>query len=146
MTGYFLTRLINLTILPIFTDEAIYLRWSQIMAYDAGLRFLPLTDGKPPLFFWLMMFPIKFLANFDILFAGRLTSVLCGFLGLSGVAFTAWVLFKSKKIAALYSIFSVPSPSFTIGWRWLTRFLRGYSFGQWDYQFYLSKRQGLMSL
>ncbi len=80
------------------------------MAYDASLRFLPLTDGKPPLFFWLMMIAIKVLRNFDILFAGRLTSVLCGLLGLSGVAFTAWILFKNKKISALASIFYILSP------------------------------------
>ncbi|MDO8515040.1 MAG: glycosyltransferase family 39 protein, partial [bacterium] len=107
---YLVTRLANLTILPIFTDEAIYLRWSQIMAYDAGLRFLPLTDGKPPLFFWGMMVVIKILQNFDILFAGRLTSVLCGLLGLSGIAFTAWVLFKNKKISVLASVFYILSP------------------------------------
>lgn len=110
IVAYLVTRLINLTILPIFTDEAIYLRWSQIMAYDAGLRFLPLTDGKPPLFFWLMMIAIKILRNFDILFVGRLTSVLCGLLGLSGVAFTAWVLFKNKKISVLASLFYILSP------------------------------------
>ena len=107
---YLLTRLINLTILPIFTDEAIYLRWSQIMATDAALRFLPLTDGKPPLFFWLMMVPIKLLSGFDILYAGRLTSVLSGLLGLSGVAFTAWTLFKSRKISLLASLFYLLSP------------------------------------
>lgn len=110
VAGYFLTRLVNLTVLPIFTDEAIYLRWSQIMAYDASLRFLPLTDGKPPLFFWLMMFTIKLLSDLDILFAGRLTSVFCGLLGLSGVAFTALVLFKNKKVALLAAICYLLAP------------------------------------
>lgn len=110
VVGYFLTRLVNLTVLPIFTDEAIYLRWSQIMAYDASLRFLPLTDGKPPLFFWLMMFPVKLLSGLDILFAGRLTSVMCGLLGLSGVAFTAFVLFKNKKVSLLAAICYLLAP------------------------------------
>ena len=52
---YFFTRLTNLTLLPIFTDEAIYIRWSQIGALDANWRFISLVDGKQPMFTWIMM-------------------------------------------------------------------------------------------
>src|SRR4030042_821895 len=70
---YFILRLINLTILPIFADEAIYIRWSQVMRAEATLRFLPLSDGKQPLFMWLT---IPFLKIFsDSLFAGRFLSL-----------------------------------------------------------------------
>src|SRR3989344_5804660 len=48
-------RLYNLTYLPIFADEAIYIRWAQIMQAESTLRFLPLSDGKQPLFMWGMI-------------------------------------------------------------------------------------------
>ena len=41
-----LLRFTNLNSLPIFADEAIYVRWSQVMRAEATLRFLPLSDGK----------------------------------------------------------------------------------------------------
>lgn len=80
---FFLTRLQNLTSIPIFGDEAIYLRWSQIIKAVETLRFIPLTDGKQPLFMWLVIPFLKFVN--DPLFAGRLVSVFSGF----GVMFTA---------------------------------------------------------
>ena len=47
---YFATRIPHLATLPIFTDEAIYIRWGQIAKNDAAWRFISLTDGKQPLF------------------------------------------------------------------------------------------------
>lgn len=74
---FFGSRLQHLTAIPIFGDEAIYLRWSQIIRSVETLRFLPLTDGKQPLFMW---FTIPFLKVFsDPLVAGRLLAVVCGF-------------------------------------------------------------------
>jgi len=43
--GYFILRLPNLTLQPIFADEAIYIRWAQVMRAESTLRFLPLSDG-----------------------------------------------------------------------------------------------------
>ncbi len=73
---YFLSRLINLNSLPVFGDEAIYVRWAQIIKSVDTLRFIPLTDGKQPLFMWLNALLLKFIA--DPLIAGRLISVLTG--------------------------------------------------------------------
>ncbi len=96
---FFLVRLINLTILPVFADEAIYIRWSQVMKAEPTLRFLPLSDGKQPLFMWLT---IPFLKIFsDPLFAGRFLSVLAGFGSLIGLFFLSWELFKNKWISLL---------------------------------------------
>lgn len=82
-SAYFLLRLPNLTLQPIFADEAIYIRWAQVMKSEPTLRFLPLSDGKAPLFMWTM---IPFLKVFsDPLFAGRFLSVLSGFVTLLGV-------------------------------------------------------------
>lgn len=96
---YFVTRLVNLGLIPIFTDEAIYLRWSQIMAYDASLRYLPLVDGKPPLFMWLTSTVMRLLPQLDLLLTGRLISVAAGLGSLVGIYFLALVLFKKKPIA-----------------------------------------------
>ncbi|MEK7565582.1 MAG: glycosyltransferase family 39 protein [Patescibacteria group bacterium] len=110
VAAYFVTRLINLTLIPIFTDEAIYLRWSQIMAYDASLRFLPLVDGKPPLFMWLTSITMRLLPTLDPLISGRLVSVFAGFLGLCGIVFTSYLLFKNKKISFLTAILYLLTP------------------------------------
>ncbi|MDP3888512.1 MAG: glycosyltransferase family 39 protein [bacterium] len=99
---YFLLRVINLTTLPVFADEAIYIRWSQVMKAEATLRFLPLSDGKQPLFMWLM---IPFFSFFhDPLFAGRMVSVLAGFGTLIGIFILGLLLFRSKPIAFLSSL------------------------------------------
>ena len=52
---YFATRLYNILDLQMFTDEAIYTRWSQIARFDANWRFISLTDGKQPSFVWINM-------------------------------------------------------------------------------------------
>ncbi|MFA6007162.1 MAG: glycosyltransferase family 39 protein [Candidatus Shapirobacteria bacterium] len=69
---YLSSRIYRLESLPIFGDEAIYIRWSQIIKSVDTLRFIPLTDGKEPLFMWLTALNLKF---FTPLIAGRLISV-----------------------------------------------------------------------
>ena len=94
-------RLINLTILPVFADEAIYIRWSQIMSSEPTLRFLPLSDGKQPLFMWILMFFVKRMS--DPLFAGRLLSAISGVGSMFGLFFLTYYLFKSK-LSALFAV------------------------------------------
>src|SRR5574343_1375587 len=69
-------RFYHLTILPVFADEAIYIRWAQVMKAEETLRFLPLSDGKQPLFMWVIIPFLKLIS--DPLIAGRIVSVLCG--------------------------------------------------------------------
>jgi 4-amino-4-deoxy-L-arabinose transferase-like glycosyltransferase len=90
-------RLANLTKLPVFADEAIYIRWAQVMRAEASLRFLPLSDGKQPLFMWLMIPVLKLVA--DPLAAGRLLSVAAGLGTLAGVGILTWQLTKSRLAA-----------------------------------------------
>ena len=104
---YLLLRLINLTLLPVFADEAIYIYWSQLTLSDwQQFLFYPLNDGKTPLFIWLMMPAIKLFA--DPLFAGRFVNVL---FGLGQLYFTAKIvsLFTPRKryqlLAAVAVIF-----------------------------------------
>ena len=65
-----MTRLTKLTLIPIFTDEAIYLRWAQIALGDPRWRFISLIDGKQPLLIWLFLPFVKYIS--DPLVAGRI--------------------------------------------------------------------------
>lgn len=97
---YLFTRVQNLTILPVFGDEAIYLRWSQIIKSVDSLRFVPVTDGKQPLFMWVTVVFFKLFS--DPLFSGRLLSVFSGLLNLLSIYFIGR-LFLSRKIALVSS-------------------------------------------
>ncbi len=101
-------RLISLTSFPIFADEAIYIRWAQVMRAEPALRFLPLSDGKQPLFMWVM---IPFLKIFsDPLLAGRLLSVLSGVGTVAGIFVLSLALFQSKKVGMVASVMYAVSP------------------------------------
>lgn len=103
---FLLTRFINLTALPIFTDEGIYIHWAKTAWHDATWRFISLTDGKQPLQTWLT---IPFLKLFpeQPLFAGRLFSVLTGFTALIGIFSLGFYLFgkQAAKASALLYVF-----------------------------------------
>src|SRR3989344_2880095 len=101
---YFFTRLVNLKIIPIFTDEAIYSRWAQIALHDPANRFLSLEDWKQPLFIWLAAISQKFIQ--DPLIATRLVSVFAGLGSLIGIYLLSKKLFDQKvaKIAVVLYI------------------------------------------
>jgi len=104
----FLVRIINLTILPVFADEAIYIRWAQIMANEPTLRFLPLSDGKQPLFMWIVMVLVG-IAD-DPLVIGRMVSVAAGLVSLGGVFVLSYLLFRSKCVSLVSSLLWAISP------------------------------------
>lgn len=104
---YLATRLYNLTSLPIFVDEAIYSRWSQIALHDASWRFISLTDGKQPLWVWISMAPLKLFS--DPLFATRLTSVLSGLIGMLGLVYTGFLL-KNIRLGFIASALYLLTP------------------------------------
>jgi 4-amino-4-deoxy-L-arabinose transferase-like glycosyltransferase len=80
---YFVFRLINLTKLPIFNDEAIYLDWGFRETHRAGFLYYSLYDAKQPLLMWIFGIAESILS--DPLFAGRLISVLAGFFTMLGI-------------------------------------------------------------
>lgn len=80
--------------LPLFTDEAIYVRWAQIARFDAAWRFISLTDGKQPSFIWMAMNSMRIFD--DPLFASRIVSFFTGFVALVGVMVTTWEIFKRR--------------------------------------------------
>lgn len=104
--AYFVTRLIHLTSFPIFTDEAIYIRWSQIGSRDAAWRFISLVDGKQPMYTWMAMILMRFVD--DPVLAGRLVSVFAGFGSLVGMFLLGRELFHRRVgiIAAMLYILS----------------------------------------
>lgn len=99
VTLYFITRLTHIMSLPLFTDEAIYVRWSQIARQDAAWRFISLTDGKQPLFVWITMNIMRRVT--DPLLAARLTSVFAGFGSIIGVFFLTMEVFKKRKTGTI---------------------------------------------
>lgn len=106
---YVVLRIFNLTNLPIFTDEAIYIRWAQIAKQDATWRFISLTDGKQPMFIWWGMITLKLFA--DPLFAGRMVSVIAGLGTVVGLFFLGNEVFREKS----EKIFSFTKKSVSIG-------------------------------
>ena len=100
--AYFFLRLYRIMSLPVFTDEAIYARWSQIARFDASWRFISLIDGKQPLFIWLNMTLIRVIN--DPLLSGRLISVFSGFATMIGLFFLGRELFKNRWIGILSSL------------------------------------------
>ncbi len=105
LLAYFVTRLVNLTSFPIFTDEAIYIRWSQIASRDASWRFISLVDGKQPMYTWIAMVFMRFVS--DPVLAGRLVSVLAGLGSLVGMFLLGREVFKIRIgiiAAVLYTL------------------------------------------
>jgi 4-amino-4-deoxy-L-arabinose transferase-like glycosyltransferase len=112
---YFFSRLQNLTAIPVFGDEAIYIRWSQIIKNVETLRFIPQSDGKEPLFMWFTAAALKFVS--DPLVTGRLVSVFAGFGIMVGIFFTTCILvsFSKNEKNPLKFIFSSIKENFYYG-------------------------------
>lgn len=105
LTSLFLfTRLYNLTLLPIFTDESIYIYWAKFIGSTYSYWFISLTDGKPPLFIWIMASFLKIFPAGFYLFVGRFISVLAGAIVIIGVYKLTLILFNSKK-TAFFAVF-----------------------------------------
>ena len=97
----------NLTKLPMFVDEALYLRWGQIAGADATWRFISLTDGKQPLYTWAVVPFMKYFG--DPLYGGRFVSALCGLFTLLGVMYGGWLL-SGKRLALWAGLITLFSP------------------------------------
>src|SRR5258708_1253517 len=78
------------------------------MGAEATLRFLPLSDGKQPLYMWVLMFIVRRFS--DPVFIGRFLSILCGLGTILGIFALTDLLFKNKKIALLASFLWAIAP------------------------------------
>lgn len=86
-------RTLSLLSLPIFFDEAGYIRWA-VDIWDQRTRmalFIPMTeDGKQPLFMWLAAVAVQLTP--DPLLGGRIVSALAGVASTVGVYFAGYWL------------------------------------------------------
>ncbi len=102
LTLFLFLRLPGLNNIPVFVDEAIYIRWSQVMRNEPTLRFVPLQDGKQPLFMWATIPFFKIIS--DPLIAGRSLSIVAGLGSLLGIGLLTYLLFDNFLIAAFASL------------------------------------------
>lgn len=107
---FLLTRLINLTLLPIFNDEATYIDWGYRMLNQEGQTFHSVLHAKPPFLMWLFGISQKIFTN--PLVAGRLVSILAGLTALTGIYFVAKNIF-SEKTAYYATFLYIVNPLFT---------------------------------
>ncbi len=103
---YLVLRTINLDLQPVFCDEGIYIRWTQkIIQSPKENLFIPLTDGKTPLFMWLM---IPFLKTIkDPLIAGRITSVIFGLISILGSIYIGKRFFNQQTTIIAGILFAI---------------------------------------
>lgn len=106
---FLITRLINLDKLPIFNDEAIYLDWGWKEIHYKGELYFSLFDGKQPMLMWV--FGIFQNVFKDPLIAGRVVSVITGFITLIGIYLISRKIFN-PRIAYLSSLLYVLIPIF----------------------------------
>lgn len=106
------TRLYEIHKLPLFLDEALYIRWTDTIA-EAGWSGLlaPLNeDGQPPLFFWISAVIKKYLLPGDSLLVLRLMSISFGSLAMVGGMGLAYQISKSKRAAWIFGFLYVSVP------------------------------------
>lgn len=103
--SYFFLHIINLTLLPIFNDESIYIDWGWSHTHMPGHLYDALLDAKQPLMIWLFGIFQNFFA--DPLFAGRFVSVLFGLMTMLGI-YTLAKKITNAHVAVISSlVFSI---------------------------------------
>lgn len=104
---YLLIRYPNLTLIPIFNDEAIYLDWGWRMTHVPGHLYYSLYDAKQPFMMWL--FGISSSIFSDPLFAGRFISLILGILSTIGLYVIGKEFFNKKTgLVAAVAYISIP--------------------------------------
>lgn len=101
---YFLTRLLFLTKLPIFNDEATYLDWSYRQINLRGEFFHSVLHAKTPLYMWIVGALRKVIT--DPLMAGRFVSVTAGLLTVYGLYKLAEELFNKKSAVIIFILYT----------------------------------------
>ena len=112
-------RLFHIRERPIFNDEAIFLRWAQLI-HDAPWRLFEITleDPKPPLHPALLAMFIRVAP--DPVLTGRVISALIGVLTVFAFAAVAYELEKRSNAAVIAAILAAASPFFAFHQRLAT--------------------------
>lgn len=106
---YLVTRLVNILVLPLFTDESIYIYWAKVIATTHSQFFISLTDGKPPLLIWMISVLLSIFPNDWYLLAGRLPSVFTGLVALFGIVQIGRLLY-TKRVGVIAGILYIICP------------------------------------
>ncbi len=107
---FLFTRLYNILLLPIFTDESIYIYWAKTIATTHSHWLISLSDGKPPLLIWMIAIFLKILPSNLYLLAGRLPSVISGLLTLIAIFKLTNLLFNNKKASYIAMFLYIVMP------------------------------------
>ncbi|PIQ99371.1 MAG: hypothetical protein COV66_12405 [Nitrospinae bacterium CG11_big_fil_rev_8_21_14_0_20_45_15] len=108
---FVVTHGLRLSALPIFNDEAIYIRWALLIHEDIGNLFVSAQDGKSPLFMWLNALTVD---RFDdIVLSGRILSVVAGGLT-AGLMFYIGRRIYSPVCGYLSALVYLSLPFFTL--------------------------------
>lgn len=111
LIGIFLfSRLYHLLLLPIFTDESIYIFWAKRIVTERAHWLISLTDGKPPLLVWMISSFLLVLPSDLYLLAGRLPSVIAGFFSLIGMYKLSTLLFEDRKVGYIAMLLYIFTP------------------------------------
>ena len=106
---YFSLHFPNLTSLPIFNDESIYLDWAWYNTHIPGHLYDSLLDAKQPLLVWIFGIFENFFK--DSLFAGRFVSVIFGSITALGIYKLTQKLLN-KQTAFITTLFYLIIPIF----------------------------------
>lgn len=105
---YFFTRFVAIRSLPPFNDEFIYVRWAQEGFFDPARRLASLSDGKQPLYIWLVSLLMNLVPS--PLAAGRIVSILAGAVSMLGLVVLAFQLFKKRATAIVAGTLYIVNP------------------------------------
>lgn len=102
-------RLFHIRQRPIFNDEAIFIRWAQLVReHPARLFEITLQDPKPPLHTALLAIFVR--AGNDPVLAGRVISAVIGMLTVFAFAAVAYELEKRSEAAVIAAILAATCP------------------------------------
>lgn len=104
---YFATRIFNLTSIPIFNDESIYIRYGLAERLEEVSQHYSLLIGKEPLM--PNLYAISGLLFNNLLFGARLVTVIFGFLTLWGI-YKFCKKYFSERIALIASFLYIICP------------------------------------
>jgi hypothetical protein len=106
---YTISRCVFLTSYPIFNDEGIYLRYGQASIRHQLWLYSLVHSGKQPLMYWL--YGLMNMVVPDVVFAGRLVSVIIGGFSLLGM-YILGSLYGSRKTGIIASLIYIGAPLF----------------------------------
>lgn len=105
---YFIIRIPHITYLPIFNDEAFYMRWAQMIVDDGTQAMIPLAVGRQPLFIWAAALVMEIVH--DPILPGRIVSIITGFLTMIGLMLITFSLFKERRTVIIMGLLYIFYP------------------------------------